>query len=97
MNHGEGPWIPGGRPFAPGVLVAGTNCVTADAVCAAIMGFDPMAARGAAPFERCDSTLELAEQAGLGTRDLKRIEVLGVPVREARFDFRRPPAPYPSA
>jgi uncharacterized protein (DUF362 family) len=70
------------------VLVAGTNCVTTDAVGTALMGFDPMADRGAAPFEKSDSTLRLAEQIGLGTRDLKRIEVLGVPIAQARVDFR---------
>ena len=53
----------------------------------ALMGFDPMADRGTPPFERCDSTLKLAEEAGLGTRDLKRIEVIGAPIAQARFDF----------
>jgi hypothetical protein len=53
------------------------------------MGFDPMAERGAAPFEKSDNTLRLAEQLGLGTRDLKRIEVLGVPIAQARIDFRK--------
>ena len=33
----------------------------------ALMGFDPGADRGTAPFENCDSTLGLAEQAGIGT------------------------------
>ena len=53
----------------------------------ALMGFDPMAERGTPPFEECDSTLRLAEEAGIGTRDLKRIEVAGTPIREAVFDF----------
>lgn len=29
----------------------------------------------------------LAEEHGVGTRDLKRVEVVGVPVREALFNF----------
>jgi hypothetical protein len=70
------------------VLIAGTNCVTTDAVGTAVMGFDPMADRGAAPFERCDSTLRLAEELGVGTRDLKHIEVIGTPIAKARFNFR---------
>jgi hypothetical protein len=53
----------------------------------AVMGFDPMAVRGTPPFERCDSTLELAEKAGLGTRDLKRIEVAGASIADVKFDF----------
>jgi hypothetical protein len=54
------------------------------------MGFDPMADRGRAPFENCDSTLRLAEELGVGTRDLSRIEVIGAPIAQVRFDFRKP-------
>jgi len=85
---GEGPWIKKLRPVRPGLLVAGTNCVTTDAVATALMGFDPTADRGTAPFESCDSTLRLAEQLGLGTCNLKRIEVLGLPIEKARVNFR---------
>ncbi len=88
MTGGEGPWVREHQTgVAPGVLVAGLNPVNTDAVSMALMGFDPMAARGTPPFERCDSTLELAEKAGIGTRDLKRIEVIGTPIEEAMFDF----------
>jgi hypothetical protein len=76
------------HPLHPGLLIAGTNCVTTDAVSTALMGFDPMADRGTAPFETCDSTLKLAEQLGLGTRDLRRIEVLGVPIEQGRLLYR---------
>jgi uncharacterized protein (DUF362 family) len=86
---GEGPWVQQMRTVPPGLLIAGTNCVTTDAVCAALMGFDPMADRGTPPFEKCDSTLKLAEQLGIGTRDLKRIEVLGLPIAKGRIDFRK--------
>jgi uncharacterized protein (DUF362 family) len=88
MTGAEGPWISKSLGIAnPGVIVAGTNPVSTDAVCMAVMGFDPMADRGTAPFERCDSTLRLAEDAGIGTRDLRRIEVVGTPVNEVVFDF----------
>jgi hypothetical protein len=73
--------------------MAGTNCVTTDAVGLAVMGFDPMADRGTAPFETCDSTVRLAEELGAGTRDLKRIEAIGVPIKEAVFSFREHGAP----
>src|SRR5215472_9248010 len=79
----------GTRPAQPGVIVAGTNPVNVDAVCTAMMGFDPMADRGKAPFETCDSTLRLAEDIGLGSRDLRRIEVVGARVEDVRFDFRK--------
>jgi uncharacterized protein (DUF362 family) len=102
MTGGEGPWIREDlQPAAPGVIVAGTNPVTTDAVCMALMGFDPMADRGTPPFERCDSTLKLAEEAGIGTRDLRRIEAIGTPIAQATFDFagirkRRRSAPMPA-
>jgi hypothetical protein len=47
-----------------------------------------MADRGQPPFERCDSFLKLAEELGVGTRDLRRIEVAGAPIEKARFPFR---------
>lgn len=86
---GEGPWVKGMRPVKAGLLIAGTNCVTTDAVCTALMGFDPMADKGSAPFEKCDNTLKLAEQLGIGTCDLKRIEVIGVPIAKGRIEFRK--------
>ena len=70
-------------------LVAGTNCVNTDAVGAALMGFDPMADRGTAPFEICDNTLRLAEELGVGTRDLSRIEVVGGKISEMVTNFRQ--------
>lgn len=89
MNRAEGPWGGGGKAVHPGVLFVGTNAVCTDAVGTAIMGFDPMADRGTIPFERCDSTLRLAEELGVGTRDLKHIEVVGTSIKEARFEMRK--------
>jgi uncharacterized protein (DUF362 family) len=89
MAGGEGPWVHGTRHVAPGVLIAGTNPVSTDAVGMAVMGFDSMADRGAAPFETSDNTLRLAEELGVGTRDLKRIEIAGASIREMLFDFRK--------
>ena len=36
---------------------------------------------------KCDSTLHLAEAHGVGTTDLSRIEVRGVPIEQALFPF----------
>jgi uncharacterized protein (DUF362 family) len=103
MTGGEGPWIDEElKLVSPGVILAGLNPVNTDAVAMAVMGFDPMADRGTPPFERCDSTLKLAEEAGIGTRDLQRIEVAGASIAEVKFDFaairrqRRaaPPPPF---
>ncbi len=90
MAGGEGPWNRGGvRPIRPRVLLAGLNPVCTDAAGAAVMGFDPMATKGTAPFERCDSTLELTERMGVGARDLKRIEIVGQSIESVRFDIRK--------
>ena len=93
MAGGEGPWVhnvPGGpRRCSPGVLIAGTNCVNTDSVGTAVMGFDPMADRGVAPFEESDNMLRLAEELGVGTRDLRKIEVAGLQIADARFDMRK--------
>ena len=78
-------WI--NQTIHPGLLIAGMNCVCTDAVATAVMGFDPMVDRGTPPFETCDSTLKLAESLGVGTRDLKRIEVVGMPIAKAQFKF----------
>jgi uncharacterized protein (DUF362 family) len=75
------------KAVAPGVLVAGLNPITTDAVAMSVMGFDPMADRGTPPFERCDSIVKLGEEAGIGTRNLSRIEVIGSKIAEVRFDF----------
>lgn len=87
VSGGEGPWIKGLRLVQPRVLIAGTNPVCTDAVAAAVMGYDPRAKRGTAPFHSCDNTLLLAEQHGVGTTDLSRIEVRGVPVAQALYRY----------
>ncbi len=84
-RHNSKDWV--NQAVHPGLLIAGMNCVCTDAVATAVMGFDPMADRGAPPFEKCDSTLRLAESLGVGTRDLNRIEVVGTPIAKARYKF----------
>lgn len=88
MAGGEGPWIRNKLFMVqPGLLIAGTNAVNTDTVATACMGYDPRAPKGKAPFARCDNSLLLAEQHGLGTADLKQIEVAGVPIAEAVFKY----------
>ncbi len=86
---GEGPWIRSKplRLVQPGVLIAGTNPVTTDAVATAVMGYNPRAGRGTAPFTTCDNTMLLAEHHGIGTTDLNRIEVRGVPIAQALYRY----------
>ena len=63
MTGGEGVRPQRQATSQPHVLIAGSESRCVDAVGAAVMGFDPMADRGAAPFELCDSTLRLAENS----------------------------------
>src|SRR5579871_1409909 len=89
MAGGEGPWIRSKplRLVQPHVILAGTNPVTTDSVATAVMGYNPRSDRGTAPFTTCDNTLLLAERHGIGTTDLKRIEVRGVPIEQALFKY----------
>jgi uncharacterized protein (DUF362 family) len=89
MAGGEGPWISGLRYVQPGVLIAGLNAVNTDAVATAVMGYNPRAAKGVAPFTMCDNTLLLAENLGVGSADLSRIEVAGVPIAKAVYRFQK--------
>jgi uncharacterized protein (DUF362 family) len=91
MSGGEGPWCGEAGPLkvtTPGVLIAGLNPVSTDAVATAVMGYDnPRALRGTKPFHFCDNHLLLAEQAGLGAADLARIDIRGLPLQKARYPY----------
>lgn len=89
MAGGEGPWNTSRklRFVEPGVLLAGTNPVNTDAVATAVMGYDPRAPKGTLPFKNCDNTLLLAEARGVGSADLKRIEVVGTSIEKALYKY----------
>ena len=87
IRGGEGAWNRGVRMIKPGLVLAGKNSVCVDAVCTAVMGYDPRAGRGTKPFIRGDNTLTLAEAVGIGTTDLARIEVVGLPIKDALCDY----------
>jgi hypothetical protein len=61
--------------------------VKVDAVGMVVMGYDPYAERGTSPFIRGDNSLRLAEEAGIGTRNLKRIEVVGLSIKDAHINL----------
>lgn len=90
MRGGEGPWNAGSSNVVattPGVLIAGFNMVSTDAVATAVMGYDNPRATGVRPFDFCDNHLLLAEQAGLGSADLAQIEVRGLAIEKARYPY----------
>jgi uncharacterized protein (DUF362 family) len=87
IRGGEGEWNQGIERMTPGLLIAGRNQVCTDAVCTAVMGFDPRATRGRSAFVRGDNTLLLAETAGLGSADLGKIGIAGLKLADAKVDF----------
>jgi len=95
---GEGPWIPGVEPIQPKLILVGRNPVTTDAVCAAVMSYDPQAEHFAFPFQG-ENHLQHLAAAGVGTNDLRRIEVRGLSVKEALCPFnpKRLPVRVPTS
>src|SRR5258706_1371052 len=91
MNGAEGPWCADAatiKVMTPGVLIAGLNPVSTDAVSTAVMGYaDPRATRGIKPFVHGDNHILLAEQAGLGTADLSQIDVRGLTIEKAKCNY----------
>jgi hypothetical protein len=92
IRGGEGYWNEGVEPIQPKLLLVGRNSVCTDAVCTAVIGHDPMADHGEPPFPG-ENYLRLLANAGVGTNDIGRIEVRGVPLKEATYPFSRKPAP----
>jgi uncharacterized protein (DUF362 family) len=75
--EGMGPMI--GTPVELGVIIAGKDVVSVDAVAAAVMGFEPEEI----------GIIDGAGKAGIGISDLKKIEILGTPLQEAKRRFKR--------
>ena len=70
-----------GSPVKMDLLIAGIDMVSVDTVATAVMGIEPKIVR----------YLKLAEEKGLGTCDLTRIEVLGDRIENVMRKFRLPP------
>jgi uncharacterized protein (DUF362 family) len=87
IRGGEGHWNQGIGLVEPKLLIVGRNGVCTDAVCTAVMGFDPQAGFRQSPFQG-DNHLQLLAAAGAGTNDLRRIEVRGLSVREALYPYQ---------
>ncbi len=87
IRGGEGAWNKGVQIIKPGLVLVGRNPVCTDTICTAVMGYDPRAGRETKPFVRGDNTLLLAEKVGIGTADLSKIEVAGLSVNEALYNY----------
>jgi uncharacterized protein (DUF362 family) len=78
--EGDGPNLPPGTARPLGLLIAGKDGVAVDAVCAALMGFNPSDVKH----------LRLARQRGLGVMDLNEITVKGLKLQDVVTAFKRP-------
>jgi uncharacterized protein (DUF362 family) len=87
IKGGEGYWNKNTAPVQPKLLMVGRNAVCTDAVCTAVMGYNPMAAHFTFPFDS-ENHLALLAQAGIGTNDVARIDVRGESIADVLFPFR---------
>jgi hypothetical protein len=87
ISGAEGPWYGGIALVDPKLLIVGRNGVCTDAVATAAMGFDPQAEHGQSPFPG-DNHLQLLAAAGVGTNDLKRIDLRGLALAQAVFPYQ---------
>ena len=76
-QEGMGPVL--GTPVEMGLIIASKDPVAVDAVASTVMGFDPKEVR----------IIDGASKAGIGTADLKEIEVVGTPIKEVQRRFKR--------
>lgn len=72
----------------PGLLVAGRNAVCTDSIATALMGFDPESPDRAWPFVNGSNCLALARRRGLGENRVSEIEVAGIDLARARFEYQ---------
>ena len=67
-----------GDPVKMNLVLAGKDPVAVDAVASAVMGFEPYK----------DQIIRIAEQSGLGTADLRYIEVIGESIAGVKRSFK---------
>jgi uncharacterized protein (DUF362 family) len=67
------------NPVKMNIVIAGTNPVAVDAVGSAVMGIPPNEVKH----------LRYAEEKGLGTCNLNKINVIGEPIEKVRRNFKR--------
>jgi uncharacterized protein (DUF362 family) len=78
--EGDGPNFPPGKPKSLGLVLAGEDGVAVDAVCARLIGLDPLEVKH----------LRLAHDRGIGIADLGQIEVVGERLEDVATVFERP-------
>ncbi len=88
IQSAEGWWIgPIVSVASPGLLIAGRNPVCTDAAGTAIMGFDPNAEHRTPPFSNGFNVLRLAKEKGLGENRISELDVAGIGLERAQFQY----------
>lgn len=88
QSGGEGVW--NGNQIGisvPNLLLAGRDALAVDTVGTSVMGFDPQAAHFTKPFYNGENTFQLAADLGMGTNNVNDIDVHGISIAEARYQF----------
>lgn len=89
IHSAEGWWLGSMvNVTSPGLLIAGRNPVCTDAAAAAMMGFNPDAADFEQPFANGTNYLALARKIGLGENRLPELEIGGIGLEKARFNYQ---------
>jgi uncharacterized protein (DUF362 family) len=89
IQSAEGWWIGSTVSVTrPGLLIAGRNPVCTDSVAAAVMGFEPDAPDRTWPFVNGTNYLAMARRKGLGENRVSELEVAGLSLAKARFQFQ---------
>jgi uncharacterized protein (DUF362 family) len=78
--EGDGPNYPPGKPRPLGLVLAGEDAVAVDAVCARLIGLDPLEVKH----------LSLAHERGIGNADLDQIDIVGERLKDVSTIFQRP-------
>jgi uncharacterized protein (DUF362 family) len=78
--EGDGPNLPPGKAKPLGLVIAGSDGLAVDSVCAKLMGFDPKNIKH----------LRLASEKGLGNWDLNNIEIRGESLENVTTVFELP-------
>ncbi len=87
LSGGAGSWVKRNVELTkPKVLLVGKNGVCTDAVAAAVMGFNPQAEDMEIPFPG-ENHLRLLSSVGIGSSDLSKIEIVGLPLEKAVFPY----------
>lgn len=78
--EGDGPNLPPGKAKPLGLVITGKDGLAVDAVCATVMGFNPIKIKH----------LRLAYEQGLGNWDLNQIEIRGEQLESVITPFELP-------